>query len=465
MKTIHNLARYYPDKCGGIQVNLNDLIPEFQSLGIKVNIAAAQSNSQQENIYEYGGVEVYRYPVFPTPKRQPNHGQFPHGGFSYFANWLAKQKADIYHQHHWEVTCGLPHLRLAKKLGIATVVTIHYPLPICQRNTLMLNGLTACDGKIDVVRCSQCTDSLSKQLPESIVKILSRAPMSLVSRLKLPESAYLSASVDGAKGRFIRPFVVPSYVAARQHSLLEMTKYADRIIVVCEWLYKALLINNIPQEKLVLCRYGISDDLSKASTQNPARNSQENNKIKPLKVAFLGRWDESKGIEILVRAVKDLPTQIKIELVIHGILQDERYRKRVLNLMGNDTRICVDKQITREELHSVLGSYDLLAVPSQWLETGPLVVLEAHACGVPVIGSNLGGIAELVKHGVDGWLVTANDIKAWTEALYQLSTDAHLLNQLRQGIKPIRAIATQATDLAQIYLNILGSGNSASSQG
>ncbi|MHC5935454.1 hypothetical protein [Nostoc sp.] len=45
-----------------------------------------------------------------------------------------------------------------------------------------------------------------------------------------------------------------------------------------------------------------------------------------------------------------------------------------------------------------------------------------------LIGSNLGGIAELVRlDSIDRWLVTANDTKTWTEALRQLATDANLL--------------------------------------
>ncbi|MBE9037712.1 glycosyltransferase [aff. Roholtiella sp. LEGE 12411] len=448
MKAIQALARYFPDKCGGIQVNLNELIPQLRTHNIDIQIAAASNGSQKEEIYKYNDIEVYRYPVFPIPKTEPNHGQFPHGKFEYFANWLTSQKADIYHQHHWEVYCGLPHLRLAKELGMATVLTVHYAIPICQRITLMFNGQQVCDGKIDVVRCSQCADTLSKKLPAAMVKSLSHLPKAILSRVPLPTSAYLPASVDnGNLGRFVRPLVVPGYVAARQHSLLKMAKYADRIVTVCDWLYKALLINGIPEEKLILSRHGISYT---AQEKLPHRKQQSD----ALKVVFLGRWDIYKGIDILVQAVKNLSAEIPIELVIHGITQDERYRQKILNLIANEPRIRVDKQLTREELPQALANYDLLAVPSQCLETGPLVVLEAQSLSVPVIGSNLGGIAELVRHGIDGWLVTANDTLAWTKALELLATDTNLLNKLRQGIKPVRTVNMQAADLATIYNNI-----------
>lgn len=454
MKVIQALARYFPDKCGGIQVNLSELIPQLQYQDIEIKIAAAQVGVEVEKTYNLNGVEVYRYPVSPEPKPQPNHGQFPHQGFKHFAKWLSSQNADIYHQHHWEVTCGLPHLRLAKQLGMTTIVTVHYPIPICQRTTLMLNGQEACDGKIDIIRCSRCTDSLSKKLPNPILKNLSRLPMSVISSIPLPVSAYLPASVNEAKGRFIRPLVVPAYVAARQYSLHEMIKYADHIVVVCDWLYKALLINGIPKEKLILCRCGISYATSNNLTNSQGIYTRNNSKANTLKIAYLGRWDVSKGIDILVKAVKNLPPEINIDLAIHGITQDERYRKHVIKIINNDTRIHIEQQLTREELPLVLASYDLLAVPSQWLETGPLVVLESHSVGVPVIGSNLGGIAELVRHGVDGWLVTANDPKAWSEALTKLACDVQLVRQLREGIKPIRTVIEQATEIKQIYQNL-----------
>ncbi|MDP5337056.1 MAG: glycosyltransferase [Nodularia sp. (in: cyanobacteria)] len=448
MKAIQALARYFPDKCGGIQVNLTDLLPKLRSHNIDVKIAAASNGSRTEKTYEFNDVEVYRYPVFPSPKTQPNHGQFPHGKFEHFANWLSHQQADIYHQHHWEVYCGLPHLRLAKKLGMATVVTIHYPIPICQRTTLMFNGEKVCNGKIDIVRCSQCADTFSNKLPAAIVKSLSYLPQPILSRLPLPASAYLPASLNkGDLGAFVRPFVIPGYVAARQQSLQAIAKYADRIVAVCDWLYDALLINGIPEEKLVLSRCGISYS---TQTKLPIIRQQS----KSLKVVFLGRWDINKGVDILVKSIKNLPLQIPIELVIHAIPQDERYRKKILQMIGDDPRICVEKQLTREEIPQTLANYDILAVPSQWLETGPLVVLEAHALSLPVIGSNLGGIAELVKHGINGWLVPANDIQAWTEALQMLATDANLLQQLRQGIKPVRTVSMQAEDLAAIYSNL-----------
>ncbi|MGQ4649276.1 glycosyltransferase [Lyngbya aestuarii] len=450
MKTIQSVARYFPDNCGGIQTHLSELLPVLLAQGIECQVAASQ-DSPEEKTYNYGGVEVYRYPVFPKPQPEPNHGEAPHGGFEHFARWLKEQKADIYHQHQWTPKCGLPHLRLAKELGMATVVSVRLPHPICQRGSLMLNGQEACDGKIDEVRCSQCC-GVSQNLSPSAIQSLSNMPMPisvLAGRVLNRLERTTNDSLSSIAGELLSPLALPAYVAARRRGLLEMAKFADRIVVMSEWVKEAMLINGIPQEKFFLLKHGISDFLHQ-------RVSQPKKTTGLLRVGFLGRWNSTKGVNILVEAVKSLPQDVPLELIIHGIPEEsKRYQEQVIARIGNDHRIHLAPQLKRQEVSAALSTFDVLAVPSQWLETGPVVVLEAHAQGVPVIGSNLGGIAEKVKHGVDGLLISPGDPTAWAEAFSQLALDANLLNKLRQGIQPVRTISMEAADSIALYESLL----------
>lgn len=452
MKTIQAVARYFPESCGGIHIHLSEILPVLEAMGVESKIAASQDDPK-ENFYTYNGVEVYRYPVSPTPKPEPNHGPSPHGGFEHFARWLKAQKADIYHQHQWTPKCGLPHLRLAKELGMGTAVSVRLPQPICQRQTLMLDGKEACDGKIEPVRCSYCC-GVSRSIPPSVIETLSRIPVpasqiagGLMRRLsKTP--APISASADA----LLSPFTTPAYVAARLEGLQEMAKFADRIVVMSEWVGKALTINGIPKEKLFLLRHGIAESFAEAYKQTVLQPKKPG---EPLRVGFLGRWDRTKGIHIIVEAVKSLPPNVPIELIIHGVASNEEYREQVLSRIGDDPRIRVAKQLKRSELGSALSGFDVLTVPSQWLETGPVVVLEGHAYRVPVVGSNLGGIAEKVKHGVDGLLVPASDVKAWADAFAKLALEPDFLDKLRQGIQPVRTISMEASDSVTLYKSIL----------
>ncbi len=418
----------------------------LQEYGVESQIAAAHK-SPQEDEYTYKGIKVYRYPVFPEPPEEPNHGHIPHSGFEYFANWLKKQEADIYHQHQWEPRCGLPHLRLAKQLGMKTVVSIRLPECLCQRKTLMLYGETACDGKIDLVRCSRCCDILSRKIPEPAIEALGHAPLAVLSRAPLPASVYARVPVSGTVGSFVRPLAIPALIKARQQGLQEMARFADRIVTLSQTLHDMLLANGVPQEKLTICRTGIPSTFPNLGPKAEAP-------IQPLKVVFLGRWSRTKGIHLLVAALKSLPAEMPIQLTIYGIQDDQRYRQEVLAMIGDDARIQVSDPLSREELPSTLKTYDVLAIPSQWFDVRPMAVLEAHALGLPVIGSDMGGIPELIKHEVDGLLVEPTNVADWSHALFRLVSEPELLQRLRQGIQPVRTMRTEAEETVKLYQSL-----------
>ena len=84
-----------------------------------------------------------------------------------------------------------------------------------------------------------------------------------------------------------------------------------------------------------------------------------------------------------------------------------------------------------------------------------MVVLEAFAAEVPVIGSNVGGIAELVTHGVDGLLIEPRSIADWANGFRKISDQPAVLAKLRAGIRPPRRIAESARDMAVLYQALL----------
>jgi glycosyltransferase involved in cell wall biosynthesis len=449
MKTIHTVGTYFPDVCGGIEVSLQNLLRGLRTYGVEAKIAAAKPSFQAET-YTFDGVEIYRYPVLPLPKMEPIYGVEPHGNFESFSGWLRSQTADIYHQHQWVPTCGLHHLRLAKELGMSTVVTIHLAHPLCKRLSMMLNGVQPCDGRIDEIRCSRCTASASQSIPAPALKILANLPINLLNRVSLPANLYAPTDENASGlGQRIRAAVIPAYIKARRDGLLQMAKYADRIIVVSQWLYDSFLINNIPEEKLFLCRHGMPENL-----QAHAASSRPQNEA--LTIGFLGRWDPFKGVHIIVEALKLIPQEIPLKLLIYGVNQDQKYQKEIAAYSATDSRIQILQSLSREEIPTALANLDILAVPSQGYETGPLVVLESFACGTPVIGSNVGGIAELVRNQVDGYLVPPSEPKAWAEALQQLALQPERLTQLRANIRPVRTSAIEAAEMVKLYERIVG---------
>ncbi|MEH2136240.1 glycosyltransferase [Nostoc sp.] len=442
MKVIQTLGYYFPESSGGTEVYVDGLVSQLNSQGVKSIVAAPQKGTQ-EIIYEHNDISIYRYPVFPDLTLEQIRDVTPHGGFEYFAQWLQQQKADIYHQHSWVTGCSIHHMRQAKQLGMPTVLTVHVPGYICLRGTMLLNGQQVCDGRIESVRCGNCW-AMARGIPASLAPLLSRIP--------LPLSAIASSSLSN--NRLATALATPTLVATHQNRLLEMVGLADRIVAVCQWLYDALLLNGVAKEKLVLCRQGVD------STNIKVKPSLQNklNIKKPLKIGFLGRWDRIKGIHILVEAVCRLPSDLQVELVIHGLVQGEEakaYQQEVFAQAAGDRRIQFANPVTRDLIAETLASFDVLAVPSQWLETGPLVVLEAYAVKTPILGSNIGGISELVRHNIDGLLVPYQDVKAWTEAISILAQNRNLLCSLQQGIKSVRTMAEVGLDMSSFYQDLL----------
>jgi glycosyltransferase involved in cell wall biosynthesis len=113
--------------------------------------------------------------------------------------------------------------------------------------------------------------------------------------------------------------------------------------------------------------------------------------------------------------------------------------------------------VPHADVVDMLAGYDAVAVPSQLMETGPLVVLEAFAAGIPVIGSRLGGIAATVRPGVDGYLVEPFDAPdAWARVLTDFARNPGALRRLKAGVRPPRATAAVADDMVSLYRRIVG---------
>ena len=115
--------------------------------------------------------------------------------------------------------------------------------------------------------------------------------------------------------------------------------------------------------------------------------------------------------------------------------------------------------LSGEPLLSLFQQSDLLAVPSIWMETGPLVVLEAFSQQLPVIGSRRGGIAELVDHEKNGWLVAAGDANAWAVALDAIAKDRSMLDRARASIGTVRTMKQVAEEHLGLYRQVLARDN------
>ncbi len=437
MKIIHVPFCFYPDPVGGTEVYVEALARHLQEWGLEPIVA---SPAETNRSYVHNGLRVRRFAASDrlSDIRQL-YGEGDPVAVAEFTKLLHDEKPDLVHLHSATPAVSLRLVRVVKQRRIPIVYTYHTPTASCQRGTLMRWGTQICDGKLDVQRCSSCTlHELGVPRPAAV--LLGGLPPIVGRQLG-------KHRLSGGAWTALR---MTELIELRHAAFRALVAQVDHIVAVCGWVRDVLLLNDVPAEKITLCRHGIRLPAPGATGPAPVSNAGRND---GLRIAFVGRFDPTKGIHVLIEALRMEPT-LKARLDIYGVAQsaaNERYRTKIHALAANDPRIHFHDPLASPEVVPTLRDYDVLAVPSQWLETGPLVVLEAFAAGIPVIGWNIGGVAEIVQPGVDGVLIDPPHVAGWTQAFEQLATDRALLERLRKGIRPPRSMVQVAEEMMALY--------------
>mgnify|MGYP001266276681 CR=1 FL=1 len=104
-----------------------------------------------------------------------------------------------------------------------------------------------------------------------------------------------------------------------------------------------------------------------------------------------------------------------------------------------------------EEIPSLLAGIDLGLVPSVWWDNGPQTVMEFFACGVPVLGAELGGIPDLVRDGHNGLLFRGNDRWDLARTLAAVTAQPGMIGALAGQVRAPKSMPEHALELERIY--------------
>lgn len=129
-------------------------------------------------------------------------------------------------------------------------------------------------------------------------------------------------------------------------------------------------------------------------------------------VVFAGRLSAEKGVDTLIDAV----SRAGLELRIAGD-GPERDRLETLASRRAPGQVSFLGRLPKADVLELFRAASVVAVPSRWFENQPMTVLEAFACAVPVVASDLGGLSELVDPGLDGDLVPPDEPEALATTL------------------------------------------------
>jgi len=120
-------------------------------------------------------------------------------------------------------------------------------------------------------------------------------------------------------------------------------------------------------------------------------------------LAFLGRVSPEKGLDRAIRIARQAGIDLKIAAKVDP--QDRNYFAEVIRPMIDGRAVDMQGEIGEAEKPAFLSGAVALLMPIDWPEPFGLVMIEAMACGTPVVAFNRGSVPEIIDHGITGFIV------------------------------------------------------------
>jgi glycosyltransferase involved in cell wall biosynthesis len=414
---LHLLHQYLPDHVGGVELYASWLTAAQRRQGEEVHIFHRRS-AVNEGLAQRmeDGVTVWSawYGCFAPTQRLLSTFYNP-TLHRYFEQVLDQIQPEIIHIQH---LLGMPvtFITALRARRIPYVVTLWDFWWVCANAQLITNySDELCNGPRAYLNCARCA--------------LARA-----GRPQFPPAFPLLAAP----------------LARRAQQLRQILAGAARVIAPAHFVQNWYAEWGAPTANMIVAPPGLDYPADLAQRRGNRANGL-------LRVGYIGGIAPQKGVHVVVEAFSKLlqPLSQSAELWIAGDLTfDPVYTNNLKQMANNQTRFL--GRLNRPEIWQMLLDIDLLVVPSVWYETFAFVISEAFAAGIPVIASNLGVMADRVRHEIDGLLIPPNDADALSDALRRFLTDAKLRDQLRQGVRPPLTTQEHLNELTAVYREITG---------
>jgi glycosyltransferase involved in cell wall biosynthesis len=262
--------------------------------------------------------------------------------------WIEQTRPDVIHFHNTFLRISPAAYYVVKDLGLPVVQTLHNYRLICPGALLMR------DGKV-------CEDCLRKIVPWPGV-------------------------VHGCWRNSRSGTMVVAAMLTFHNVRRTWENQVDVYIALTEFARKKFVQGGLPEEKIVV----------KPNFVHPDPGDAEH---KGNFALFVGRLSAEKGIRTMLsawRVLKSVPLKVVGDGPLMAEVKEQIERERLaIDVLG---------RLSREEVFSLMQQASFLVFPSEWYETFGMTIAEAFACGLPVLASRLGAMAELVEDGRIGLL-------------------------------------------------------------
>lgn len=440
MRILFVVHQYLPRHFTGTEQYVRTLARELHATGHEVQIVAWEPFTEEEV------PEAFWFARDEMVEDVPVHRLSVHARFAanrelaeyenplaagMLAAWLRGQRFDVVHVFHPR-HLGMAALTVPLDLGLPLVVHLMDFWFLCPNFLLLRRDGALCDGPPDGgFGCLPCIDP---------------ALATEVERLRLrPHVAALAGEPAPPGGQSPTPARRAQALVARRGRLFAELARAHAVLSPSRFLRDRFEAQGFPKGVIRLLPYGLAADRFVGARFTPRPQAR------PLRIGYVGSLTRHKGVHIAVAAARSLPAAA-VQLQVWGSLESvPAYTGELRRLAADAANIEFRGRFRPDELGGVLADLDVLVVPSLWYENTPFAALEGLQFGLPVVASDLGGIAEVVRDGQNGLTFPPGDVGALAAALQRLAADDGLRLRLGGGGGRVPAIADNATALVELY--------------
>lgn len=257
------------------------------------------------------------------------------------------------------------------------------------------------------------------------------------------------------------PDRTPDKFVLREKHLKSLFELVDRFLAPSRFLRDRYVAWGLPADRIEVVPNGRPPA---AVHEAPRRDGRHD------VFGYFGNLSPFKGVTVAIDAARRLldAGDDRFTLEIHGgaPFQTEEFRAGVAEgIAACRGRAVAHGPYRREEMAGLLSRVDWAVMPSIWWENAPLVIQEAFQQGRPVICSDIGGMAEAVRDGVDGLHFRAGDAADLARVMKRAADEPDLWERLAAGVPSVPTIAGTAARHLALYRDLIGGDAAASLSG
>lgn len=328
---------------------------------------------------------------------------------------------------------GKPVVDVAREISLPVVITLTEFWFMCARLNLIQATDQLCSGPERVEKCTRCLMEHKRRyrLPSQATPRLMDLFWSVFEHTPATSSMMLA-------------------VSARQAALRDTLDAVDLVICPSHYLISKFAEFGYKTNRYLFVRQGLAAPNTSRPYHRPVNGHG-------LRLGYVGQIKTHKGVDLLVDAVIALLNEgEKITLDIWGTeTESPAYVAALKRRSAHYPAIRWNGRYVGAEVWNVLADVDVLVVPSRWYENSPNSILEAFHMGIPVVVTNLGGMAELVGHEKSGLLFELNNAGDLRRQIKRLINEPGLLERLRAGVPPVKTIDEEMEEILGHYRQML----------